>query len=178
MDDAIMKEGWTEPVAMPSPSFSPAATEALGETKGPARSPIAGFPRRVLAYLIDLFILQCLDLFLFLAGWLAAALALRYDSLEAISPSFTNLFIPTALVLYIVYFTFFHAYGGQTPGKILVRIKVIGKDGGPLPLFWSFIRTLGYSLSSIFFAGFLLALFEKRGRALHDVLARSEVVQS
>ena len=173
-----MNEGWTEPASKPSPPFSPAATEAIVETIGSARSPIAGFPRRALAYLIDLFILQCLDLFLFMTGWLAAVLGLQYDSLDGVSPTFSSLFIPTVLLLYFVYFTFFHAYGGQTPGKILVRIKVVADDGQPLRWLHSSIRTLGYSLSSIFFVGFLLALFEKRGRALHDILARSEVVQS
>jgi uncharacterized RDD family membrane protein YckC len=179
MDNLIAKGEPAGTVATPPPaSFSPSAVEGFGESKVSALRPIAGFPRRALAYLIDLLILQCLDLLLFLAGWLAASLALQDGSIDDLSPSFASLFVPVTLAFYFVYFTFFHAYGGQTPGKILVRIKVVGNDGGPLPLSRSFVRTLGYSLSSIFFAGFLMALFEKRGRALHDVLAGSEVVQS
>jgi len=139
----------------------------------------AGFLRRGVAFMTDLFIFWCLCTLLLLSG----ALAISLGSSEVPDPDelVGRLLFPFTMawfVLFFSYFTFFHLYGGQTPGKMLVRIKVTADDGGPLPPYRAFLRTLGYFLSGIFFLGFLLALIERRGRALHDVLARSEAVQS
>jgi uncharacterized RDD family membrane protein YckC len=149
-------------------------------SQGAQVNPPAGFPRRVVAYLIDMTIFFLLFLFLSAAGWLASLLAASdLSSIDEANGPFLFFLTPALFVLFFGYYTFFHSYGGQTPGKILVRIKVVGEDGKPLPPARALIRTLGYFLSSIFFfAGFFLALFEKRGRALHDFLSRSEVVQA
>lgn len=132
-----------------------------------------------MAYLTDAIILQLLYVILLLAGVVATNLAAP----DGVSPNgiIEHSFFPLTMAwfaLFFSYFIFFHSYCGQTPGKILVRIIVVGEDGKPLPPFLAFIRSLGYFISSIFLVGYLLALFEKRGRALHDLLARSEVVQS
>jgi len=158
---------------------------ALGSPPGPEKTasiPVrplpAGFLRRGVAIFIDLVIFQFLSAILFLSGTLALSLSLSVlpDSVEL-----GRLVLPFTLawfVLFFTYFSFFHYYGGQTPGKMLVRIKVTTEDGEPVPLPRAILRTLCYFFSSILLLGFLLALIDRRGRALHDILARTEASQS
>lgn len=65
---------------------------------------------------------------------------------------------------------------GQTPGKWLMGIKIVGA-GGNMPTFaQAVIRVLGYLLSALpFYLGFLWVLGPRR-RAWHDQLARTEVI--
>jgi uncharacterized RDD family membrane protein YckC len=77
------------------------------------------------------------------------------------------------------YATLAHALGGATLGKRLVRIRVVGPDGGPPSPARSAIRSLLAVISAALLGlGFLLALFTRTGRALHDVLARTWVVKA
>ena len=77
------------------------------------------------------------------------------------------------------YATLAHALGGATLGKRLLRIRVVGPDGGPPSPARSAIRSLLAVISAALLGlGFLLALFTRTGRALHDVLARTWVVKA
>jgi uncharacterized RDD family membrane protein YckC len=77
------------------------------------------------------------------------------------------------------YATLAHALGGATLGKRLVRIRVVGPDGGPPSPARSAIRSaLAVVSAALLGLGFLLALFTRTGRALHDVLARTWVVKA
>ena len=139
----------------------------------------AGFLRRALAFSIDLLIVGLLYLILILVG--AFGMTLASDGTIPIGVASTppSPFITVWFFLFTGYFTFFHSYGGQTPAKRLIRIKVVSLQGEPLSPLQAFIRTVGYSLSALFFGfGFFLAIFEKKGRALHDLISRSQVVLS
>jgi uncharacterized RDD family membrane protein YckC len=77
------------------------------------------------------------------------------------------------------YATLAHALGGATLGKRLVRICVVGPDGGPPSPARSAIRSLLALISaSALGLGFLLALFTRTGRAFHDLVARTWVVKA
>jgi resuscitation-promoting factor RpfA len=77
------------------------------------------------------------------------------------------------------YATLAHALGGATLGKRLVGIRVVGPDGAPPSPARSAIRSFLAVLSAAFLGlGFLLALFTRTGRALHDLLARTWVVKA
>jgi uncharacterized RDD family membrane protein YckC len=83
-----------------------------------------------------------------------------------------------ALVL-ATYATLAHTLGGATLGKRLVGIRVVGPDGGPPSPARSAIRSLLAVGSAAFLGlGFLLALFTRTGRALHDLVARTWVVKA
>lgn len=164
-------EGPFQPEALPLSSVPQEA---------PASPPLrpAGFLRRALAFFIDLFIIQCLYLILMMVGFFAVrragggGLPQEETLISLIAP-----FAAAWFLLFLGYFTFFHAYGGQTPAKMLVRIKVVAAAGAPPSPLRALFRTFGYFLSSFFFGiGFLLAIFERRKRALHDVITQTEVV--
>jgi uncharacterized RDD family membrane protein YckC len=78
-----------------------------------------------------------------------------------------------------VYATVAHALAGATLGKRLLRIRVVGPDGKlPSPGRSAARSALAIASGALLGLGFLLALFTRSGRALHDLLARTWVVKA
>lgn len=78
-----------------------------------------------------------------------------------------------------VYETLAHALAGATLGKRLLGLRVVGPDGARPSLARSAARSALVGLSAALLGlGVLLALFTRSGRALHDLLARTWVVES
>lgn len=79
----------------------------------------------------------------------------------------------------IVYYVYFTAFGGQTPGKMALRIKVIRTDGSPLSLGRALYReTLCKFVSGIILGiGYLLVAFDEKKQGLHDRMADTYVVR-
>ncbi len=143
---------------------------------------IAGFWRRVFAYTTDLIIIQALYVILLVIGYIAVSFGIKdtntffsFDLVIRLAISFFLIYFP----LFIVYFTTFCFMGGQTPGKMIFRIKVVSRDGCDITLGSSIVRSLGYFASSLFFGmGFLIALLNRRRRTLHDLLSGSYVIST
>jgi len=139
-----------------------------------------GFIRRCIAFLIDL-TAQMLILDILAA---TAFYALRKgESISGIDVSYyhmIDLVVPFIILSFIVgaiYFTFFHSVSGQTPGKMILRVKVVGRDGHTIGPLRALIRWAGYFISALpFFSGFMLALISKNRQALHDKIAATYVV--
>lgn len=127
----------------------------------------ADFSERALAFALD-----------------AAPFALAWTlTLKAIAPDGSVLFHPkgaaAALIwgaLFLGYQAFFSSEGRASLGKHLLGLRVVGADGEPLGLVSAAGRTLGYLVSQIFTAGFLWAILDSNGRALHDLPFGSLVV--
>lgn len=135
----------------------------------------AGFMRRVISYSIDLSIIFVL--FLIFIYWGAMGMQLSWDSDFLLASAMGNLFVLSFVFLYTGYFTFFHAYGGQTPAKMILRIIVVDKNGLPPSHFHSLMRSLCLFLSHLFFGfGFLLVMIGPKKRALHDFLTGTHVM--
>ena len=78
----------------------------------------------------------------------------------------------------LVYFTLGHALMGATVGKALLGLRVVGRDGERPSLARSAGRSAAALLSlALFGLGGLLALFTRSGRALHDWIAGTWVVE-
>ena len=79
---------------------------------------------------------------------------------------------------FILYFTVLTwLMHGNTPGKYLLRIKVIRIDAQKLSLWDSFSRAGGYSASvATFGLGILEALWHKKRQTIHDRVAETIVV--
>jgi uncharacterized RDD family membrane protein YckC len=82
------------------------------------------------------------------------------------------------VLLRIIYQTFFIWQSGMTPGKRIVKIKVIEKDSGNIPSFGvAFLRASVRIISeSIFYIGYILAFFNPLVQTLHDKIAKTVVV--
>ncbi len=138
-----------------------------------------GFLNRALAFSIDFIIVQFLYFILFIVGTLAMNLSLKETADPKTDASMMVPFVSVWFFLFICYFTYFHSRGGQTPAKMLLRIKVVTSEGTHPSMCQAFFRSLGYFLSSLFFGfGFLVSIFEKKGRGLHDILVGTQVVLS
>ena len=83
------------------------------------------------------------------------------------------------LLLTVGYFVTFWSTTGQTPGNRVMRIAVRPASGGPIRPRRALLRFVGLTLAALpLFAGFLLILVDDRRRGLHDVLARTVVVDA
>ena len=78
----------------------------------------------------------------------------------------------------IGYFVFFWSSTGQTPGSRVMRIRVIdGRGRAALKPRRALLRVVGLYLAAIpLLAGYLMMLWDDRGRCLQDRLARTLVV--
>lgn len=78
---------------------------------------------------------------------------------------------------YVGYFIVFWMLVGQTPGKMLMGVRVVSVDGRPLSLIQAIKRLLGYYLSMLpFFLGFLWVLVSDSRQGWHDKIARTYVI--
>jgi len=66
---------------------------------------------------------------------------------------------------------------GATPGKRLMKLRVIGANGAPLEKRQRLARSaISVMSGSVFFLGYLWALFDPQRRTWHDLLADTRVV--
>jgi len=87
--------------------------------------------------------------------------------------------LASVVILFAVYHALSHGLAGATLGKRLLGLRVVGPDGSRPGLGRSAWRAAAAALSlGLLGLGVLLALFTRSGRALHDLLARTWVVQA
>jgi uncharacterized RDD family membrane protein YckC len=140
--------------------------------------PKAGFWIRVVASLVDSF----------LAGFtqfcFALILAMTAGSLmDGMDPdssgAYTMLTTLFGIVFGIVYSVFFTGYCGQTPGKMVLRIKVIRTNGAEISYGRAFLREVPGKFLSVLILGigYLMVAFDDRKQGLHDRIADTYVVK-
>jgi uncharacterized RDD family membrane protein YckC len=78
-----------------------------------------------------------------------------------------------------LYFPFFWARGGQTPGMRVFRLRVVrDADGGPIGWGPAILRLIGFWVSSaVFYLGFIWIFIDKRRRGWHDLIAGTVVIE-
>ena len=75
------------------------------------------------------------------------------------------------------YFGFFTGCCGQTPGKMILHLKVIRMDGLEMGYFRAFLREIMKLFSALpLFLGYLPAVLRADRRGLHDFIAHSRVI--
>jgi uncharacterized RDD family membrane protein YckC len=151
---------------------------ASGEVSTATADLGARFLPRAIAFGVDLFILGLLDGVLFIATVAAVGLAafLRSGSIPDSGDLVEGIFTAGQIGLFLGYFGLLHAGPGQTLGKALVGLRVIGSDGRDLGVRESLLRAGAYVFSALPLGiGFLMAAVPPR-RALHDYLIGSRVV--
>ncbi len=72
----------------------------------------------------------------------------------------------------------FWIYRSATPGKLMIKAKIVDADTFEKPETWQWIvRYLGYYISIItLFVGFLWVAFDQRKQGFHDKLGRTVVI--
>lgn len=144
-----------------------------------------GFWRRGAAILIDKFILNILSfilVFLEISVLPESPYSHYPDSSSGIQELMSGHFLIGHIIVFTlmgaVYFTYFHAAFGQTPGKMLLKLKVIGTTGRGLTYGAALLRWFCYILSLLpFYMGFIWAAFDGKKQAWHDKLAGTLVIR-
>ena len=142
----------------------------------------ASFVARTVALAIDFALLAVMHIsqFLLLAAWLQSKVS-HFEPLPllALCSSYLAAFFVSFVFLHLGYFTLFHAWSGQTIGKMIMGIKVVRQDSRRLTPAVAFLRCSGYILSSVPLAsGFLWSAVVKDHCAWHDRLAQTRVVSA
>jgi uncharacterized RDD family membrane protein YckC len=149
------------------------ATESAATDANPVDRVEPG--RRAAAAGIDVAVLGGIALFVF---W--ATLRLCNVSVSAVGWAALIPFVTFIAVMDLSYLLMFTAAGGQTPGKMLMHLRVVGDDRAsdePVPLSRAAWRSALMMISVVALGlGWLPALFG-RGLTLHDRLAHTRVVR-
>lgn len=67
---------------------------------------------------------------------------------------------------------------GQTPGKMLMKIRVVKKDGAPIDDATAIVRYIGYYISGLIVIGILWAFWDDKKQGWHDKVANTLVVKA
>ncbi len=132
---------------------------------------LATITKRGFAFFLDEFIISSLFYIIF-ANRLSSA-----ESMEILIALINMLFLQVIL-LKIIYHTFFVWMYGATPGKMLLKIKIVSIEDFEKPnMINSFIRaTVRIVSEMIFYLGFLWAIFDSVNQTWHDKAAKTVVV--
>ncbi len=140
---------------------------------------ISSIGKRASAYFIDDIIVSLFLFIIFYDQLVNIYLSIQENPMD-FTPMATFLEQNTVvfLLLRVIYQTFFVWQSGMTPGKRLLKIKVIELDSGDIPSFQvAFLRaTLRIISDSIFYLGYIFAYFNPLVQTLHDKLAKTIVV--
>ena len=134
--------------------------------------------RRFGAIVIDGIILwaaqTCLNL-VFIGSFMGATFAKPDAAAQALGGSMIVMLL--SLIIGVAYYVIFIGWKGATPGKMLLKIKVVRPDGQPVGYGQSFLRYIGYMASSIILGiGYLMAIWDDEKRALHVRIASTRVI--
>ena len=153
---------------------SSAAAQAAGETVASLMElPTLG--ARIGAGLIDVLLLVGIGAAVLYLTLRVTGLQNSLDDVRVLPPVPFVGFLATLTFGYVAAFT---VAGGQTIGKMVLSLRVIGDDGRPVDAAGGMIRALGWMLVPITLGlSYLPALFTSDHRALHDRFAGTRVVQ-
>jgi uncharacterized RDD family membrane protein YckC len=140
--------------------------------------PLAGAGSRFLALAIDSFVQVAIFLVLALVAFLA--FWFRARGYQSFSTWVFAVLIVLGFILYYGYFAAFESlWGGQTPGKRAVGLRVISVSGHPITPFDALLRNLLRivdQMPGIYAVGVLSIFFTARNQRLGDLVAGTVVV--
>ena len=151
--------------------FNPHETARLKELDGVK---LASFPRRSIAFLIDLLIAVLFSSVLLLGyEYIIGKFNTNHDI--KIDFNFENWYSIAATVVYFGLATYFG--NGKTLGKKLLKIRVVSITHSQMTLWQSIERALGYGASILEFGfGFIQFFINPNRRTVHDRIAETIVV--
>jgi len=158
-------------------TVQPSETDCCPENM--SKNAFGGFYLRFLAYAIDSVVLGIIFMIVLCAMVLIKnPLSLNPEDIIYMLNSVAVPFFIGNTVIEAFYFVYFHAASGQTLGKLICGIKVVGSDGTRIGYKKAGMRFVGYILSRTFFyLGFFWIAFDTRKQGWHDKLAKTYVVK-
>lgn len=163
-------------------TFAAQSTEAIVapkiHTNAPATAVVdpepAGFWLRVLAATIDSLVCNTVIFVMSLSlGYLFKTSHYSFNEMAQL------IVMAMGIIVTLFYYIFFTGYGGQTPGKMALQIKVIHNNGTQVSYGQAIMReTIGKMISYLLLGiGYLMVAFRRDKRAMHDLLASTRVIK-
>jgi len=179
--------------AAPAPAWPPPPAAMPVGPVGPAPGvQFAGHGARIGAYILDailvgivttvLLLIVMVPLFGALVGAVGTDGEVNSGDLGALGAS-AGFFILGVVVIgafSLLYFPFFWARGGSTPGMKAAGIRVVNdRDGSRIGWGAALLRLVGWWVSAtVFYLGFIWILIDGRRRGWHDLLAGTCVIST
>jgi uncharacterized RDD family membrane protein YckC len=146
----------------------------------------AGFLIRLVAFLIDSIITGVIGFVLLIPAMIVYFAAIFMSSSD--EPNITMLLIAVMLIfitvlieviLFVVYNAWFESSKYQgTPGKILLKLKVVGETGQRISFVTAALRyILKVVFSNFFYIGFIFILLNDKKQGLYDMLLKTYVIK-
>lgn len=148
------------------------------------RFPLAGIGSRFLALLLDFAIQFAANILLVIIVAVALAATSKAGALNRMSEAAGKWFVAGIILIYFLlfwgYFSLFEAFSnGQTPGKRVLKIRVIKDSGRQITFFEALARNLLRvvdALPGVYLVGVLSILLTKSNKRLGDLVADTLVV--
>ena len=168
--------------ATPPPTVS---WERPEEQTGPAPGvEFAPHGARLVAYILDGIIISIAVTIPLIMGsvLLASGATIVGDRVTAVEPGATAAFsalLVLAGLIALLYFPFFWARGGQTPGMKPFGLRVVrDRDGGRIGWGTALLRLVGlWVAAAVMYIGFIWIFIDKRRRGWQDLIAGTVVVK-
>ncbi len=137
----------------------------------------AGMGARLGAWVVDRLILAGLWLLVGCWGFVAYLSSIRWPPDLINFAALIGLLLLWGIGLHAAYFVVFVGGCGQTPGKMLLGIAVVRRDGAAAGYGRALLRWIGYWASALPLGlGFVPAFFTAERRGLHDWMSGTRVV--
>ena len=137
------------------------------------------FRIRFVAEIIDVIIIN------FVGGILAGILFRILAGIGSLSGNESILILASIVITFfplicaILYYAYFESSTKQaTLGKMVMKLKVVGKDGERISFANAIGRSFAKILSGILYIGYIMIAFDSKKQGLHDKLASTYVVKA
>jgi uncharacterized RDD family membrane protein YckC len=157
----------------------PPASWAPPVQTGPAPGvSYAGSGQRLIAYLVDGFIMGIVILVFYFIGGIAIAAGVTSGS-GAVGVV-GGLIILVGIIVALLWKPYWWSHGGQTPAYKMLHMRVVReRDGGPIGFGTAILRLIGYVISGfVLYLGFIWILIDPRHQGFHDKIASTVVITS
>ncbi len=146
----------------------------MQQTSGAHALEYAGFWQRLAAFVIDSAIVSFVVRVMFpVMGWDVW----NTQRFWLLFPLLAGSYLLSAL-LTVIYHAGFWTWRGQTPGMMLLNIKVLRGNGAPIDFGYALLRYIGYIVCGLMLGlGFLWIVFDARKQGIHDKIADTVVVK-
>jgi uncharacterized RDD family membrane protein YckC len=141
-------------------------------TSTPAPAGFAGPVSRTIAYVIDA-VGVAVTVFVCLTGFAMLASVVGSQARD-FARALTDASVLVLPGMFAVYCAVFWTLAGRTPGMALLGIRVVAISGRPLRWYAALTRAILLAWIPI---GALWMLVDRRHRAFHDIVARTEVLR-
>jgi uncharacterized RDD family membrane protein YckC len=181
---------WQQPPDAPGPAPEtqqpPVAWQQPSDAPGPAPGvEFAGHGSRLVAYLLDGLLISVVTIVIAILAGAVFIGGLTIDpggtTASVSGPAVASAVIAVLVIFLVtlVYFPFFWARGGQTPGMTPFRLRVVrDRDGGRVGWGTAWLRLLGlWVAGAVFYLGFIWIFIDGRRRGWHDLIAGTVVIK-